>query len=446
MASDPAATTPGWHVPDPVLLEPWQYILNVPGKNVRGKLVAAFNTWLQVDANKVAAITEIVRMLHTASLLIDDIEDDSTLRRGVPVAHAIYGIPSTLNTANYVYVLALEKCHQLNEPKATHVFVQELLNLHRGQGQDILWRDTVTCPTEEQYRSMVVDKTGGLFRLAVGLMQAFSKDTTDYAPLLDSLAYYFQVRDDFMNIMSTEYFANKSFCEDLTEGKFSFPIIHAIKTVPSDNRLVRILKQRTRDVTVKQHAVQFMEKCGSLRYTWKKLRVLYEEIVGLIAGLGGHPMLLELIEALHNQITPVAEEEEGQPERGQGEYEVESGADVLVGVRKAGGGGRGGGGGGEGEGGGGGGGGRGGGRGRGDGGGAAEGTEGTGMSSPAAAPASPSGESFNIPGGGSDLSPTTGIKVERLSAGMSAGLMMPRSASTGSDRSSIAEKDMFDTL
>ena len=343
MASDPAATTPGWHVPDPVLLEPWQNILNVPGKNVRGKLVAAFNTWLQVDANKVAAITEIVRMLHTASLLIDDIEDDSTLRRGVPVAHAIYGIPSTLNTANYVYVLALEKCHQLNEPKATHVFVQELLNLHRGQGQDILWRDTVTCPTEEQYRSMVVDKTGGLFRLAVGLMQAFSKDTTDYAPLLDSLAYYFQVRDDFMNIMSTEYFANKSFCEDLTEGKFSFPIIHAIKTVPSDNRLVRILKQRTRDVTVKQHAVQFMEKCGSLRYTWKKLRVLYEEIVGLIAGLGGHPMLLELIEALHNQITPVAEEEEGQPERGQGEYEVESGADVLVGVRKAGGGGRGGG-------------------------------------------------------------------------------------------------------
>ena len=127
-----------WHVPETVLLEPWRYILNVPGKNVRGKLMAAFNTWLKVDPEKVAEITEIVRMLHTASLLIDDIEDDSTLRRGVPVAHAIYGIPSTLNTANYVYVLALEKCTQLKETKATHTFVQELLNLHRGQGQDIL--------------------------------------------------------------------------------------------------------------------------------------------------------------------------------------------------------------------------------------------------------------------------------------------------------------------
>ena len=155
---------------------------------------------------------------------------------------------------------------------------------------------------------MVVDKTGGLFRLAVGLMQVFSEDKTDYSPLLNTLAYYFQVRDDFMNIMSTEYFANKSFCEDLTEGKFSFPIIHAIKKTPSDNRLLRILKQRTRDITVKQHAVQFMEKCGSLHYTWKKLQELYDEIVGLITGLGGHSVLMELIAALHNQITAIEDE------------------------------------------------------------------------------------------------------------------------------------------
>ena len=53
-------------------------------------------------------IDEVVRNLHTASLLVDDIEDNSKLRRGVPVVHSIYGIPHTLNTANYVYVLALE--------------------------------------------------------------------------------------------------------------------------------------------------------------------------------------------------------------------------------------------------------------------------------------------------------------------------------------------------
>lgn len=70
--------------------------------------------------------------------MIDDIEDNSKLRRGVPVAHSIFGIPTVINTANYAYFLALEKCHALKNTKAMDVFVGELLNLHRGQGQDIL--------------------------------------------------------------------------------------------------------------------------------------------------------------------------------------------------------------------------------------------------------------------------------------------------------------------
>lgn len=47
--------------------------------------------------------------LHNASLLVDDIEDGSKLRRGLPVAHDVFGVPTTLNTANYVYFLALER-------------------------------------------------------------------------------------------------------------------------------------------------------------------------------------------------------------------------------------------------------------------------------------------------------------------------------------------------
>ncbi len=130
------------------------------GKDVRGKLIDAFQVWLQIPSDKIDVIKDIVAGLHTASLLIDDIEDNSVLRRGVPVAHSIYGVASTINTANYVYFLAMEKCNRLNSSQAMNVFCLEMLNLHRGQGEDILWRDTVTCPSEEQYRQMVLDKTG----------------------------------------------------------------------------------------------------------------------------------------------------------------------------------------------------------------------------------------------------------------------------------------------
>jgi geranylgeranyl diphosphate synthase type 3 len=123
----------------------------------------SFNSWRRPP------FQDIIGDLHNASLMIDDIEDNSKLRRGIPVAHSIFGIPSVINAANYAYFLALEKVHALENPEAmkvrfadwmsfgtsygctlvdcelifwilafSQVFVGELLNLHRGQGHDIL--------------------------------------------------------------------------------------------------------------------------------------------------------------------------------------------------------------------------------------------------------------------------------------------------------------------
>lgn len=105
---------------------------------------------------------------------VDDVEDSSRLRRGVPVAHNIFGTAQTINTANYVYFLALQELQKLRNASAINIYTEELLNLHRGQGMDLYWRDSLTCPTEDEYLEMVGNKTGGLFRLAVKLMQAES--------------------------------------------------------------------------------------------------------------------------------------------------------------------------------------------------------------------------------------------------------------------------------
>ena len=71
-------------------------------------------------------------------------------------------------------------------------------------------------------------------------MQLFSDDKTNrYDPLIDSIGLFFQIRDDYANLCSKEYADSKSFCEDLTEGKFSFPIIHSLKNT-NDKRLLSI--------------------------------------------------------------------------------------------------------------------------------------------------------------------------------------------------------------
>ena len=80
------------HVKDETVLEPFRYINTVPGKDVRGKLIDCFQLWFRVESESVLqSIKEIIGDLHNASLLVDDIEDNSTLRRGIPVAHKVFG-------------------------------------------------------------------------------------------------------------------------------------------------------------------------------------------------------------------------------------------------------------------------------------------------------------------------------------------------------------------
>ncbi|XP_037291801.2 geranylgeranyl pyrophosphate synthase quemao isoform X2 [Rhipicephalus microplus] len=282
------------------ILQPYYYIVKIPGKQIRTKLAQAFNYWLKISPEKCQAVTEIVQMLHNSSLLIDDIEDNSLLRRGVPVAHHIFGVASTINSANYVYFLSLEKCLQLGDPQATTVFTEQCLELHRGQGMEIYWRDNYICPSEDDYITMVKRKTGGLFGLAVRLMQLFSENKSDFSELIGTLGLYFQIRDDYANLVLKEYTDNKSFAEDLTEGKFSFPIIHAIQKHPEDPRMMNIVKKRTKDLEIKKYAVDVLEKLGSFAYTREILQKLDAEARKEAEKLGGNPYIAQVLDELKN--------------------------------------------------------------------------------------------------------------------------------------------------
>ncbi|KAK5964689.1 hypothetical protein GCK32_004683 [Trichostrongylus colubriformis] len=286
------------------LLAPFDYITSMPGKQIRGQLAMAFNIWLKIGPEQLSQIMEIVQMLHNASLLVDDIEDNSVLRRGLPVTHHIYGTPRTINTANYVYFIALEKCTRLSH-EAVRIFAEQMLELHRGQGKELFWRDTVTCPTEAEYEEMVVQKTGGLFFLAVKLIELFSQSKYDFRKLLRQMALFFQIRDDYMNLFSDEMAKQKSFAEDLTEGKFSFPIIHAIRSSPvssNDDPVLNILRQRTEDVEVKKYCIKLIKERHSLDYTLSRLRQISADIRAEIKVLGGNSKLEDVMDLLENGI------------------------------------------------------------------------------------------------------------------------------------------------
>ncbi|TDL22985.1 terpenoid synthase [Rickenella mellea] len=301
--------SPWSKVNEDAVLEPFTYITANPGKEIRGRMIEAFNEWLHVPAEKLSMIGRLVNMLHSASLLIDDIEDDSQLRRGIPVAHKIYGVPQTINTANYVYFLAYKEllglrdsAHPMaNSAEFDRIITEELLNLHRGQGLELLWRDSLQCPTEEEYIGMVNDKTGGLFRIGIKLMMACASTNrdVDYVPLVNLIGVYFQIRDDYSNLQSTEYATNKGFAEDLTEGKFSFPVVHAIRADTTNRQVLNVLQKRPSTPTLKRHTIEYLARhTKSFAYTLAVLRTLEAQTRAEIARLGGNEKLEAIVDLL----------------------------------------------------------------------------------------------------------------------------------------------------
>lgn len=93
-----------------------------------------FNNWIGVKDEVLSSVMELIEMLQNASLMIDDIEDASELRRGLPCAHLVYGVPSTINSANYYYFLALQKLVQISPPEKLPelmaIFLGGVLRLH----------------------------------------------------------------------------------------------------------------------------------------------------------------------------------------------------------------------------------------------------------------------------------------------------------------------------
>jgi geranylgeranyl diphosphate synthase type 3 len=346
------------------LFAPYDYLAARPGKDVRRRLMMALDHWIGLrDCSPVAfdGICNVIARLHNASLMLDDIEDNSELRRGAPAAHMQFGTPRTINTANHVMLLALTEILQLPAKCATEsnlgqldslqgrlasVYAEELDNLHRGQGLDIAWRETSVCPTLAEYEMMVIGKTGGLFRLTVRLMMEMKRffqppstiagDAEQYLPtseacsplsssleassddseltpkvedlqqsllsLVEGFGVLFQILDDYKNLRCASYHEQKSFCEDLSEGKFSYLTSHAViaqraagVTDWDEHSLVQKLGRRPKTVEEKRVCLSILDECHSFEAAADRANDLFAIAQRQCRALGGNKDLESII-------------------------------------------------------------------------------------------------------------------------------------------------------
>ncbi|CAI6340763.1 unnamed protein product [Periconia digitata] len=271
-----------------MILQPQDYIDMMPSKGIRNSVIDGLEVWYRVPERSLGIIRDVVNLLHSCSLMLDDIEDNSPMRRGYPATHAVFGVSQTINTANYLMLKALRATDSLSA-RTSRIVLDKLMDGHIGQGLDLLWTYHTTVPTEEEYFLMVDGKTGSLFMLIAEMMrsEATQNKNLDAGLLMKILGRFFQARDDCQNLRCEQYTKNKGFAEDIGEGKMSLPLIHALRQSSHRHRILSVLQQRKASMSLspelRKLVLEDIKAAGGLEYAIKKTRELQESISETLA-------------------------------------------------------------------------------------------------------------------------------------------------------------------
>ncbi|RDH39691.1 isoprenoid synthase domain-containing protein [Aspergillus welwitschiae] len=286
-----------------VLQQPIDYLRSVPSKNIRGTIIQALNLWVNAPESAATQVEDLIGHLHDSSLLLDDIQDNSELRRGRPTAYRVFGVAQTINAATHALTQAFEKVVPLMKPGTSDGFFDELRNLHVGQAMDLHWTRSGYRPSIAEYLEMNQLKTGALFCLASNLLYiqgsfpAEAIKQTDLSDLMISLGQYFQARDDYINLASTKYQEQKGFAQDLDEGKLSLPLIHLLTQSPNAALIENIQQERTRNGKLSADLKQLI--LNEMR-DQKILQLTEETLNGLEAKVFRHLERLEVSSGVKN--------------------------------------------------------------------------------------------------------------------------------------------------
>ena len=269
----------------------WDF-LSRGGKRWRPVLFLLVTEAIGGDIKKVKEFVVIPELIHNGTIIVDDLEDQSEMRRGKPCLHRIFGVDIAMNAGNFIYflpLLALVKNKNKFKPgvlvRAYETYIQEMINISFGQATDIYWHKGLTKEiNESQYLQMCAFKTGCLSRMAAKLAVVLSEGSDELAERIgrvaEAVGIAFQIQDDILNLTGEEFAKRKGgLGEDITEGKRSLMVIHTLQKANKKDRkrLIEILNLHPKNQKIRNQAIGIIKKYGSIEYAKERAKNLIQK-------------------------------------------------------------------------------------------------------------------------------------------------------------------------
>ncbi len=246
------------------------YIVNNGGKRLRPMLMLLSAKALgRIDSNHLL-LAAVIEFIHTATLLHDDVVDESDLRRGKQSANAVWGNAATVLVGDYLYSSAFEMMVSTNIMRVMEILSKTTTAIAEGEVLQLLNCNNPET-TEDNYLEVISRKTAILFSAATRLAAVVSKTNIDTE---ESLAKYglhlgiaFQLIDDALDYKANQEELGKNLGDDLAEGKPTLPLIYAIQNSNSNEAeiIINSIKNGDRDAFNAVYAI--VKSSKAIEYT-----------------------------------------------------------------------------------------------------------------------------------------------------------------------------------
>lgn len=223
------------------------HLINSGGKRVRPTVVLLVCKLLQASCKHGIYMAAAVEMLHTATLVHDDIIDGSLIRRGTPTLNATWSPGATILTGDYLFARAAEMAAQTDNVTVMRLFARALMTICNGElGQMFNARTTLT--DRDEYYRRIYAKTGALFVLAAeaaGVLAACTSEVrADLRTFGKELGVAFQIVDDVLDFVGSETQVGKPLGSDLSQGLVTLPTICFLEQHTDNEPVLDVLHGR----------------------------------------------------------------------------------------------------------------------------------------------------------------------------------------------------------
>lgn len=262
-----------------------QHLIHSGGKRLRPLVVLLGTHAFGYQGDSHIALAASLELIHTATLLHDDVVDDSKLRRNQPTANVLWGNPASVLVGDFLYSRAFQLMVSIRHWPALQSLAEATNRIAEGEVLQLRYCHN-TAIEEEDCLQIIRAKTGLLFATAASQGALLTDASSEIGQTMSnygmSLGIAFQLVDDLLDYIAPSIQLGKNPGDDLIEGKVTFPLLYALKNSPRDQAdLIRsaIIEGSLKNL---DHILASIESSGAVAYTYKLAKQYAEQAVAAL--------------------------------------------------------------------------------------------------------------------------------------------------------------------